>query len=89
MGLMTSFQSILLVIFGIICYIIIVDENVKDFINFIPKIIGTWFRKTLWIIQNDPRNPLVNLIKRWEYDRIAKELQKDLENFKDFNSKQK
>jgi hypothetical protein len=80
---MTSFQSILLIIFGIICYMMCVDENVKDFINLIPKIVGTWFRKTLWIIQNDPRNPLVNLIKRWEYDRIAKELHKEL------NSKEK
>lgn len=80
---MTSFQSILLIIFGIICYMMIVDENVKDLFNLIPKIVGTWFRKTLWIIQNDPRNPLVNLIKRWEYDRIAKELHKELNSKKD------
>jgi hypothetical protein len=82
-GLMTSFQSILLIIFGIICYMMSVDENVKDLFNLIPKIIGTWFKKTLWIIQNDPRNPLVNLIKRWEYDRIAKELHKELNSKKD------
>lgn len=80
---MTSFQSILLIIFGIICYMMIVDENVKDLFNLIPKIVRTWFRKTLWIIQNDPRNPLVNLIKRWEYDRIAKELHKELNSKKD------
>jgi hypothetical protein len=80
---MTNFQIILLLIFSIIAYMMIVDNNVIIFVNLIPKIIRNWFRKTIWIIQNDPRNPLVNLIKRWEYDRIAKELHKELNSKQD------
>lgn len=80
---MTNFQLILLLIFSIIVYMMIVDNNVAVLINYIPKIVGTWFRKTLWIIKNDPRNPLVNLIKRREYDKIAKELYEELNSKKD------
>lgn len=80
---MTNFQIILLIIFSIIVYMMVVDNNVAVLINYIPKIIGNWFRKIIWIIKNDPRNPLVNLIKRWEYDKIAKELYEELNSKKD------
>jgi len=77
-----AFQSTLLVIFGIVAYMMWVDENVTIFINLIFKWIGVKIESLFWMIRLHPKNPITNLIKRWEYDRIAKELMKEYEENK-------
>jgi len=77
-----AFQSTLLVIFGIIAYMMWVDENVATFINLIVKWIGVKTESLIWMIRFHPKNPITNLIKRWEYDRITKELMKEYEENK-------
>lgn len=80
---MTYFQSICLIIFGILLYLILVDQSISFLVNLLPKILKNEIQKKIWLIKMHPRNPITNLIKRWEYDRIAKELEKE------FNSKEK
>lgn len=75
---MTPFQTILFVVFAIIVYMMCVDENVTNYINLISKIVKTEIDKKLWIIKYHPKNPITNLIKRREYDKIAIELMNEL-----------
>lgn len=77
-----TFQSTLLVIFGIIAYMMWVDENVVTFINLIFKWIGVKIEGLFWMIRFHPKNPIINFIKRREYDKIAKELMKEYEENK-------
>lgn len=77
---MTPLQYTLLVIFGVIGYMIIVDKNVADYIVLIFKTIGLTIERFFWMIRLHPKNPITNLIKRWEYDRIARELQKEFDD---------
>jgi hypothetical protein len=33
--------------------------------------------RAYWMIRLHPKNPITNLMMRWEYDKIAKELEKE------------
>lgn len=77
---MTPLQYTLLVVFGVIGYMIVLDRNVADYIILIFKTIGLNIERLFWMIRLHPKNPITNLIKRWEYDRIAKELQKEFDD---------
>lgn len=74
---MSNFQISLLLIFGIIFYMVIVDQNVADFINLVLKVVNNEVSKKIWMIKYHPRNPITNLIKRREYAKIAEELRKE------------
>lgn len=74
---MTPYQSILLIIFGVIGYMIIIDPNVSQYLTLVFKIIRLNTERLYWMLRFHPRNPITNLIKRWEYDKIARELQKE------------
>lgn len=67
-------------IFGIVGYIIIVDSNVLVWIDLTLRLIGIQIQRFFWIIRLHPKNPITNLVKRYEYNKIAKELEKE---FKD------
>jgi hypothetical protein len=67
-------------IFGIIAYIIIVDSNVAIWLYLMFKLVGIQIQRLFWMIRLHPKNPVVNLMKKYEYERIAKELEKE---FKD------
>lgn len=74
---MTSFQSACLVIFAILAYLMWVDENVVIYLTLIFKIIRVNTERMLWMIRFHPRNPITNLMIKWKYDRIARELQEE------------
>lgn len=76
---MTPLQSALLLIFGILAYIIMVDENAAAYLTLIFKIIRVNMERTLWMIRFHPRNPITNLMMKWKYDRLARELMKENE----------
>jgi hypothetical protein len=78
-GLMTPFQSGCLVIFGILAYLIWVDENVIIYLTLIFKILRVNTERMLWMIRFHPRNPITNLMMKWKYDRIARDLMKEYE----------
>jgi hypothetical protein len=77
---MTPFQSTCLIIFGILVYLIWVDENVATYLTLIFKILKVNTERMLWMIRFHPRNPITNLMMRWKYDRLAKDLMKEYEN---------
>jgi hypothetical protein len=75
---MTSFQSACVVIFGILAYLIWVDENISVYLTLIFKIIKINTERMFWMIKLHPYNPITNLIMKWKYDRIAKEIIEEL-----------
>ena len=74
---MTPFQSACVVIFGILAYLMLVDENVAVYLTLIFKIIKINTERMLWMIRLHPYNPITNLIMKLKYDKIAKELEKE------------
>ena len=56
------------------------DKNVSDYIIIMFKLLNINFQRAMWMIRYHPQNPITNLIKRFEYNKIAKELQKELNN---------
>lgn len=80
---MTTYYYVLFIIFSVIAYMIVVDNNVSVYITLIFKILKVNTQRLFWMIRFHPRNPITNLIKRWEYDRLAKELQREMESQSD------
>lgn len=74
---MTPLNASLLIIFGVIAYMIIVDENVAIYINLVIKMTRLNIERLFWMAKFHPRNPITNLIKKWEYEKLAKELEKE------------
>ena len=79
---MTPFQSACLVIFAILTYLIWVDENVAIYLTLVFKIMRVNAERMLWMIRFHPHNPITNLMMKWKYARIAKELEKEFLNLK-------
>jgi hypothetical protein len=80
---MTPFQSTCLILFAIVAYLILTDKNVADYLTLVFKIVRLNIDRTLWMIRLHPKNPITNLMMRWRYDRIARELQEEMERSKD------
>jgi hypothetical protein len=74
---MTSFNYGVLVIFGVIVYVMIIDPNVNEYLTLIFKIIKINTERMFWMIRLHPYNPITNLIMKLKYDKIAKELEKE------------
>jgi hypothetical protein len=74
---MTPFQSTCLILFAILAYLILTDKNVADYLTLVFKIARLNIDRTLWMIRLHPKNPITNLMMRWKYDKIARELQKE------------
>lgn len=75
---MTPFQSACLIIFGILAYLMWVDENVAIYLTLIFKIMKVNTERMMWMIRFHPRNPITNLMMKFKYDRLARQLQKEL-----------
>lgn len=76
---MNPVQSSLLIIFTILAYIIIIDENAATYLTLIFKIMRVNIERMLWMIRFHPRNPITNLMMKWKYERLARELQAEME----------
>ena len=76
---MTSMYTAILTLSIIICYIILTDKNVEDYLILIFKIIRVNTERMLWMIRFHPRNPITNLMMKWKYERLARELQAEME----------
>jgi hypothetical protein len=75
---MISFNYGILLAFGIVIYIMIVDPNVNEYLILALKMIRVNIERVYWMIRLHPKNPITNLIMRWKYDKIAKELHAEL-----------
>jgi hypothetical protein len=75
---MISLNYGILLAFGIVIYIMIVDPNVNEYLILVLKMIRVNIERVYWMIRLHPKNPITNLIMRWKYDKIAKELHAEL-----------
>ena len=66
-------------IFACIAYLIITDPSIARAVTLLSQMMKFQFDKTKWMILNNPRNPIV----RWNMERraykLAKELQDEME----------
>jgi hypothetical protein len=76
---MTPFQSTCLILFAILAYLILTDKNVADYLTLVFKITRLNIERMFWMIRFHPKNPITNLMMRWKYERIARELQEEME----------
>jgi len=74
---MTSLNYSILLVFGVISYIMIIDPNVNEYLTLVFKIIKVNIERVYWMIRLHPKNPITNLMMRWKYAKIARELQKE------------
>lgn len=77
---MSTTQSTFILLIGIIFYIMLIDKNVEDYLMLVFKIIRVNFERYLWLIKFHPRNPITNFLKEMEYNKLAKEMMKEIEN---------
>ena len=80
---MTPFQSTCVIIFAIIAYLMITDRNVSDYLTLVFKMARLNIERMFWMIRFHPKNPITNLMMRWKYDKIAKELEKEFSQAND------
>jgi len=74
---MTSLNYSILLVFGVIVYIMIIDPNVNEYLTLVFKIIKVNIERVYWMIRLHPKNPITNLMMRWKYAKIARELEKE------------
>ena len=75
---MYIYYNALLALLAIIIFLILIDTNVADYIIILFKLLKINYQRTLWMMKYHPQNPITNLIKKFEYNKIAKELYKEL-----------
>jgi hypothetical protein len=80
---MTPFQSTCAILFAIIAYLMITDKNVADYLTLVFKMMKINVERMFWMIRLHPKNPITNLMMRWKYDKIAKELEKEFSQAND------
>ena len=77
---MSPLNSTLLVIFGVVSYLMIVDENVADYLILVFKMTKMNIERMFWMIRLHPKNPITNMMMKWKYDQIARELERELQS---------
>jgi hypothetical protein len=77
---MTPLNSILLIIVGVVGYMMIIDENLAIYMTLVFKMMKINIERFFWMVKYHPNNFITTWIRNSEYDRIARELQQELEN---------
>lgn len=67
-------------IFAVIAYLIITDNSIAAFVDYIFKLIKFDYQKKKWWLLNNPRNPIVKYFMWRRSYKLAKELQRELES---------
>jgi hypothetical protein len=75
---MFSLNYGLLLVLGIIAYIMIIDQNVADYFLLVFKMMKLNMVRLLWMIRFHPNNFVTTWLQNRKYDRMAKELEKEL-----------
>lgn len=76
---MTSTYTAILTLSIIICYIILTDKNVEDYLILTFKVIKINTERKIWMIRLHPHNPITNLMMKWKYEKLAREIQAEME----------
>jgi hypothetical protein len=75
---MFSLNYGLLLVLGIVLYIMIIDQNVADYFLLVFKTMKLNMVRFLWMIRFHPNNFITTWIQNRKYARMAKELEKEL-----------
>jgi hypothetical protein len=67
------------IIFAIIAYLVITDKNVADYLTLVFKMTRLNIERMFWMMRFHPKNPITNLMMRWKYEKLARELQTEME----------
>lgn len=76
---MGYYYYILFTIFTIIAIMIVVDQNVGDYIILQLKFLQVRIERLWWMFKYHPNNFITTWIQNRKYDRIARELQEEME----------
>jgi|DEB0MinimDraft_6_1074348.scaffolds.fasta_scaffold08132_7 hypothetical protein len=66
--------------FSIFLYLIVTDNSVASFVTYTSKIISFYFKKHIWWILNNPKNPIVKYIIWRRSIKMAEEIMKEYQN---------
>lgn len=75
---MTIQYTVFLSLFLIIVYLVITESYFLRFVDLISKLVQNKIERLYWQVRFHPRNPIVNWMKKREYEKIAKELMEEL-----------
>jgi len=79
---MSTYYSTLLIIFGIVAYMIAVDQNVAKAFILVLKIIKSKYSSAYLYLWLHPKNPFFKCLSWRRSWKLAKELQKEFEDLK-------
>jgi hypothetical protein len=75
---MLSLNYGLLLVLGIVLYVMITDQNVVDYFLLVVKMMKINMVRFLWMVRFHPNNFITTWTQNLKYDRIAKDLEKEL-----------
>jgi hypothetical protein len=75
---MLSLNYGLLLVLGIVLYVMITDQNVGDYFLLVVKMMKINMVRFLWMVRFHPNNFITTWTQNLKYDRIAKDLEKEL-----------
>jgi hypothetical protein len=76
---MTPFNSVLLIIVGVVGYMMIIDENIVTYLTLVFKIMKVNTERFFWMVRYHPNNFITTWIQNRKYDQIARELEKEFQ----------
>ena len=75
---MSSISYGLLLVFGIVVYIMVIDQNVADYLLLVFKMMKLNIVRLLWMIRFHPNNFITTWIQNRKYDKMAEDLHKEM-----------
>ena len=73
-------QSIYLLVFGCVMYLIFTDENIAKLVGYLGRLIQFQYNKAKWLLLHSPSNPIV---KYMIYRKSLKTAEKILKSIRD------
>ena len=74
---MNTYYYTLFIIFTVIVTMMILDNNVSDYIDLLFKILKLNTERLIWMIRFHPNNFITTYLQNRKYDKIARELEKE------------
>lgn len=75
---MSSISYGLLLVFGIVVYIMVIDQNVADYLFLVFKMTKLNIKRFFWMIRFHPNNFITTWIQNRKYDKMAEDLHKEI-----------
>ena len=78
-------QYIFFLLFAVAAYFIVTDESVVAAFYYVIGIITNYIRGRVWLVTNDPRNPVVKYLVYRRSLKMAKELRAKIDKYYEEN----